>query len=87
MPRHRWARLPRVTARPRARRSALPALPPLLLAIPALPGCRALLTEGTSAVAGIGGTSVADAVGADAAATAGIGLGVQAVGRAGPPCA
>ncbi len=83
MPRHRWARPPRVIARPRARRSALPVLPLLLLALPALPGCQALLTEGTSTVAGIGGASVADAVGANAAATTGIGLGVQAVGRAG----
>ena len=42
-----------------------------------------MLTEGTSAVAGIGGASVSDAVGANAATTTGIGLGVQAVGRAG----
>ena len=54
-----------------------------LLALLALPGCQALLTEGTSTVAGIGGASIADGVGANAAATTGIGLGVQAVGRAG----
>ena len=56
---------------------------PLFLALFALPGCQALLTEGTSTVAGIGGASIADGVGANAAATTGIGLGVQAVGRAG----
>ena len=65
-----------------ARRARFPA-PPLLLALLALPGCQALLTEGTSTVAGIGGASVADAVGANAATTTGIGLGVQALGRAG----
>ena len=65
-----------------ARRARFPA-PPLLLALLALPGCQALLTEGTSTVAGIGGASVADAVGANAAATTGIGLGVQALGRTG----
>ncbi len=71
-----------MTARPRARRARCPALP-VLLALFALPGCQALLTEGTSTVAGIGGASVADAVGANAATTTGIGLGVQALGRAG----
>ena len=65
-----------------ARRARSPALP-LLLALLALPGCQALLTEGTATAAGIGGASVAHAVGANAAATTGIGLGVQAVGRAG----
>jgi hypothetical protein len=59
------------------------ALPPLLLALLALPGCQALLTEGTATAAGIGGASIADGVGANAAATTGIGLGVQAIGRAG----
>ncbi|MBK1662489.1 hypothetical protein [Paracraurococcus ruber] len=48
-----------------------------------LPGCQALLTEGTSTVAGIGGASLADGVGANPAVTTGIGLGVQALGRAG----
>ncbi|MFC7473192.1 hypothetical protein ACFQS7_02435 [Dankookia sp. GCM10030260] len=42
-----------------------------------------MLTETTSAVAGIGGASVADSLGANAALTTGIGLGVQALGRAG----
>ena len=62
----------------RCRSLALPVLAAL-----ALPGCQALLTEATSATAGIGGASVADAVGANAATTTGIGLGVQALGRAG----
>jgi hypothetical protein len=57
-------------------------LPPLFF-LAALPGCQALLTEGTSTVAGIGGASIADSVGANAATTTGIGLGVQAIGRAG----
>jgi len=82
MPRPWRSRPSRAIARPCARRARFRALPPLL-ALLALPGCQALLTEGTSAVAGIGGASVADAVGANAAATTGIGLGVQAVGRAG----
>jgi hypothetical protein len=42
-----------------------------------------LLTEGTSALAGITGAGVASGVGADPAVTTGIGLGVQALGRAG----
>jgi hypothetical protein len=54
-----------------------------VLALLALPGCQALLTEATSTTAGIGGASIADAVGANAATTTGIGLGVQALGRAG----
>ena len=62
----------------RGRRAALP-----LLVLLALPGCQALLTEGTSTAAGIGGASIAEGVGANAATTTGIGLGVQAVGRAG----
>ena len=61
-------------------RSSLPAT---LLALCLLPGCQAVLTETTSAVAGIGGASVADSLGANAALTTGIGLGVQALGRAG----
>jgi hypothetical protein len=62
----------------RGRRAALP-----LLVLLALPGCQALLTEGTSTAAGIGGASIAEGVGANAATTTGIGLGVQALGRAG----
>ena len=54
-----------------------------MLALLALPGCQALLTEATSTTAGIGGASIADAVGANATTTTGIGLGVQALGRAG----
>ena len=79
---------------PRAR-STLPAamprpfLPPLaspgamLALLLTLPGCQALLTETTSTVAGITGASIASGVGADPAVTTGIGLGVQALGRAG----
>ena len=48
-----------------------------------LPGCQALLTEATSTLAGITGAGIASGVGADAAVTTGIGLGVQALGRAG----
>jgi hypothetical protein len=55
----------------------------LLLCLAALPGCEALLAETTSTVAGIAGASVAEGVGANAALTTGIGLGVQALGRAG----
>jgi hypothetical protein len=55
----------------------------LLLPLLALPGCQSLVTEATSSVAGIAGASIADGVGADAAVTTGIGLGVQALGRAG----
>lgn len=62
-----------------ARQSALPLLCLTLL----LPGCQALLTETTSTLAGITGASVASGVGADAAVTTGVGLGVQALGRAG----
>lgn len=48
-----------------------------------LPGCQALLSEATSSVAGITGASVASGIGADPAVTTGIGLGIQAIGRAG----
>jgi hypothetical protein len=54
-----------------------------LLCIALLPGCQELLTEGTSAGAGIAGASLAHAVGGGAAVTTGIGLGVQAAARAG----
>jgi hypothetical protein len=47
-----------------------------------LPGCQAVLTETTSALAGITGAGVARSIGANAALTTGIGLGVQAIGRA-----
>jgi len=60
-----------------------PAALPLLCLSLLLPGCQALLTEATSTVAGITGASVASGVGADPAVTTGIGLGVQAIGRAG----
>jgi hypothetical protein len=54
-----------------------------LLCAALLPGCQALLAEGSSTLAGITGASVASGVGADPAVTTGIGLGVQALGRAG----
>jgi hypothetical protein len=65
-----------------ARRPA-PNMPALLGLALLLPGCQAVLTETTSALAGITGASVASSVGADPAVTTGIGLGVQALGRAG----
>ncbi|MBL6458626.1 hypothetical protein JMJ55_25125 [Belnapia sp. T6] len=63
---------------PRPARVLLP-----VLALAALPGCTSLLSEGTSAGAGLAGAGLANAVGADAATTTGIGLGVQAGARAG----
>lgn len=81
MSRLRRTRPPHAIVPPPAPRRRRPALP--LLALLALPGCQALLTEGTSTLAGIGGAGIADGVGANAATTTGIGLGVQAVGRAG----
>jgi hypothetical protein len=60
-----------------------PPVPVLLVLLLLLPGCQALMTETTSTVAGILGASVASGVGADPAVTTGIGLGVQALGRAG----
>ncbi|WP_043366025.1 hypothetical protein [Belnapia sp. F-4-1] len=58
----------------------------LLLLLPlmaGLPGCAVLVAETASTAAGVTGAGVSDAVGANAAATTAIGLGVQAVGRAG----
>ena len=55
----------------------------VLPCIALLPGCQALLSEGTSAGAGVAGASIASAVGGGAAVTTGIGLGVQAAARAG----
>jgi uncharacterized membrane protein len=49
----------------------------------ALGGCNAFLTEGTADVAGLGGAALASAVTNDGAVTAGIGLGVQSIARAG----
>lgn len=46
-------------------------------------GCTSVLTEGTSAGAGIAGAAVAHAVTHNAGVTTGIGLGVQAAARAG----
>src|SRR3954447_2201282 len=62
----------------------LPLRPALAcLALLVLPGCQAVLTETTSTLAGITSASIASGVGADPAVTTGIGLGVQALGRAG----
>lgn len=63
-------------------RNTSTALPVLCFAL-LLPGCQALLTEATSTLAGITGAGVASGVGADPAVTTGIGLGIQALGRAG----
>jgi hypothetical protein len=48
-----------------------------------LGGCTSLLTEGTSAGAGIAGASIAHGVTHNAGVVTGIGLGVQAAARAG----
>jgi hypothetical protein len=48
-----------------------------------LGGCSSLITEGSSAGAGITGAAVATKITSNAAVAAGIGLGVQAVVRAG----
>jgi hypothetical protein len=55
----------------------------LLAAMPLLPGCAVLVSETASTAAGVTGAGVSDAIGANAAATTAIGLGVQAAGRAG----
>lgn len=47
-----------------------------------LAGCSSLLTEGAAAGAGIGGAGIANAITSNAAVTAGIGLGAQAVAQA-----
>ena len=56
---------------------------PALLGALVLPACQALQLEATSTLAGITGASISSGVGADAAVTTGIGLAVQAAGRAG----
>lgn len=48
-----------------------------------LSGCGSFLAEGTSAGAGIAGTAIADSMTDNAALATGIGLGVQAVAKAG----
>ena len=48
-----------------------------------LGGCSSLLTEGTSAAAGVGGAAIANGITSNGAVAAGIGLGVQALARAG----
>lgn len=55
----------------------------LLLGLLLLPGCNALLTEGTADLAGLAGAGISKAVTDNGAVAAGIGLGVQTVARAG----
>ena len=54
-----------------------------LAALGLLSGCSSLLTEGTSAAAGTGGAAIASSITSNGAVAAGIGLGVQAIARAG----
>ena len=54
-----------------------------LVSLGLLGGCTSLLTEGTSAAAGITGSALANAVTSNGAVVAGIGLGVQAAAKAG----
>jgi hypothetical protein len=56
---------------------------PLVLLLAGLTSCSSVLTEGTSAAAGIAGAGLANAVTDNGAVTAGIGLGVLAAARAG----
>jgi len=53
----------------------------LLAGLLALAGCTSLVTEGSTAGAGIAGTAIAGALTDSASAAAGIGLGVQAAAR------
>ena len=55
----------------------------VLCGVLGLTGCSSVLTEGSSAVAGIAGTALATQVTSNATVAAGIGLGVQAAARAG----
>lgn len=55
----------------------------LVLTPVCLGGCTSLLTEGSSAGAGIAGAAIAHGVTRNAGVTTGIGLGVQAAARAG----
>jgi hypothetical protein len=48
-----------------------------------LGGCTSLFSEGAAAGAGIGGASIAHAIGANGAVTAGVGIGTQAAALAG----
>ena len=58
-------------------------IPFWLSALLSLCGCSSLITEGSSAGAGIAGTGIASAITNNGAVAAGIGLGVQAAVRAG----
>lgn len=65
---------------PRASRCALALI--TLATLAALSGCSSLLSEGTSAGAGIAGTAIANKVTDNATVATGIGLGVQAGAKA-----
>lgn len=54
----------------------------LALSAPVLSGCSSFMSEGTTAVAGVGGAALAAKVTDNAAVATGIGLGVQAGARA-----
>lgn len=57
--------------------------PAVIILLGLLPGCQAVLTESSATLGGITGAGIASGIGADPAVTTGIGLGVQALGRAG----
>ena len=57
--------------------------PACLLALLALPGCGALLTEGTADIAGIAASGISSGVTKNATAAAAIGLGVQSLASTG----
>ncbi len=61
----------------------LPGLTLILVATLALPGCGALLTEGSSDVAGIAGAGIAGSISKSAALGAAIGLGVRSIADTG----
>lgn len=54
-----------------------------LMALLALPGCNAFLSESTADLAGLGGAALSSAISDNGAVAAGIGLGVQSIARAG----
>jgi|UniRef100_C6BLZ5 hypothetical protein len=54
----------------------------LVLSVPVFSGCSSLMSEGTTAAAGVGGAALAAKVTNNAAVATGIGLGVQAGARA-----
>lgn len=62
---------------------ALPRLLLLTALLSSLAGCSSLLSEGSSAAAGVAGAAIANKVTDNATVATGIGLGVQAAARAG----